>query len=49
VGPYDLALGGKTGVPCQAGASQGDRAETLGREVAVYVSVGKLGRTSGPD
>jgi hypothetical protein len=48
VGPYDLALGGKTGGSLSSGASQGDRAEALGREVAAYASVGKLGRTSGP-
>jgi hypothetical protein len=45
--PIIWLLEGRLGAPCQAGASQGDRAETLGREVAVYVSVGKLGRTSG--
>ena len=46
--PMIWLLEGRLGVPCQAGASQGDRAETLGREVAAYASVGKLGRTSGP-
>ena len=42
--PMIWLLEGRLGAPCQAGALQGDRAETLGREVAVY---GKLGRTSG--